>query len=246
MTKKSLNYTVLSCILFCFSSLPSGELSASSRMKHVRSNPQDTYVLSSFWDTIAFWKKDEVPQNFHYLNDLHPPAVNIGSTAELWDYSANIAVYKVKKFPPKAHDSESFTPSFKEFLQELKAKQLALEQTSETESDGSSVGDLPDKNEVPAAAPNETPVEPEAGSDSGNPTSTIAMVDPYASDLEAVFPRPYDRIMSEGRLLMFFPVDQPSSKNLGAPSLMLPFDPAMHFQPPSAQLERSSAAFIRE
>ena len=148
----------------------------------------------------------------------------------------NIAVIRDQNFPPKAHFSLTQPPSFMDFLEEMNIP--------EPEVDVAQVEEIGDWNSEMVAD-----VEPETGFeesvDAGTASATV-QEDSYASDIEAVFPSPYDHIVSGGRLLMFFPVDLPSLDKLGKSSLMLPFDPLLDFQPPSTHRGRSSVTFNKE
>ncbi len=201
----------------------------------------DTYILNSVWDSIAFWKKDEPSFRLQYLTDTPPPSVEFRPFQHNMDESAYFAYPPQQNLPESGKIKNTEIPSFSGFLANMKAiDELA---DSETETDTTDA-DL-EADEAAEAIP-EVTLTVENEPEIQRPDNSTDFGDEYSSNLEAIFPRPYEKFVSGERLLMFFPVDHSNLENSRAPSLMVPIDSNLSFHPPSTNIPRSSATIRRE
>lgn len=195
-----------------------------------------SHFISNVWDTLAFWQSPDIAPQMHYLSEASPARLQRVSLIGIPQEEENNALLRLQKIPPRAHFSRTKIPSFKDFLEDLEIERTEVPDV--VIEDSEIVSAEPISDEKPAVVAEVVPVEDSPTTQEGE--------DPYASDVEAVFPRPYEKFVSGGRLLMFYPLDHSSAVNGESSTLMLPYSSLMDFQPPSTHPGRSSATFIEE
>ncbi len=221
-------------IILCVVVVIGVPLTLTAKPRHAQNKQPNSHIISSFWDSIAFWRPAAKTPEMHYLSDAPPPNLQIAKLAEVLRDEEKNADYRMQSLPPRAHFSRTQIPSFSKFLEDINSQPLE----EQVDSVDAGIGETVQEEAVAVV----TETLPDAAPKEAIHTADEE-VDPNASDIEAVFPMPYEQLVSGGRLLMFYPLDGAVSNNDGAPTLMLPINPLLDFQPPNNHPGRSSATY---